>query len=75
MTTEFQTPGEGIFSALKTERENHKQARADVVRWRQKYFTARDKAELWEYRAKRYSADLNALREKRDEIPDQTTED
>ena len=75
MTEPQQTPGDGMHSALKTERANHKQARADVVRWRTKYYTARDKAELWEYRAKRYSADLNALREKRDETTDQTTED
>ena len=50
------------MTALKAERTARKQADRDLKEMRSKYFAARDKAELWEYRAKRYSETLKTLR-------------
>ena len=55
------TPGDGIFKALDTERTNHKRARKDVVKWREKYFAARNSAAWWEVQARKLTEKLEDL--------------
>ncbi|MFC3299793.1 hypothetical protein FJV46_15015 [Arthrobacter agilis] len=50
------------LAALQAERAAHKAAARDVRRLRQELREMRDKAELWEYRAKRYSTERDQLR-------------
>ena len=50
------------MTALQTERAARKKADRELKEMRTQYFAARDKAELWEYRAKRYSDTNRILR-------------
>lgn len=55
------TPGEAhLLAILRKERAARKEAERKFKALWPKYKNARDKAELWEYRAIRYSNKLNA---------------
>ncbi|MCQ1999540.1 hypothetical protein [Arthrobacter zhaoxinii] len=70
MTTEYEerdalTPGEErLLHALKRERTDRRAAQrenAELRKFKQKFYEARDRAELWESRAIRYSERLKTM--------------
>ena len=55
-------PAASLVTALRSERAGRKQAERELREYRAKYHEAKDRAELWEYRAKRYSDTTKTLR-------------